>query len=469
MHKILVIDKGDSSIHDLQTNLAKKGFALHPVQSLQAAFPYLKKNKVDFIVVDKVFSSSPDTFKKFTDLTSSIPKIILIRDKSFKGMSPWLKEKLAVPVHDPVSFTEFDYQLKRLASDKKLIERQEALHNNLKNKEEEVSFYEDVTKIFTSSLDLNNILSAVMKKTKDMIQAEGWSILLLDEEKKELFFEKTQKKETKKIKDFRLKVGEGIAGWVAQEGVPVIVPDVSKDKRFCPQVDKILNYKTKSLMGIPIMIKDNVIGVLEIVNKVTGGSFTKGDLALILKLVNHAAMAIERASLYQKMEALSLKDDVTNLFNTRYLNRAIEIEMERSDRYGPPFTLIFMDIDSFKLVNDHHGHLVGSKVLVELSQLLLNNLRTVDIVARYGGDEFVVVLPQTTPKTGFHIAERLRKSVEEYKFLKHEGYDLRITASFGVASYPEHAKSKEELFRIADEAMYKGKFSTKNIVFAAAR
>jgi two-component system, cell cycle response regulator len=125
-----------------------------------------------------------------------------------------------------------------------------------------------------------------------------------------------------------------------------------------------------------------------------------------------------------------------------------------------------MDIDYFKHVNDRYGHLVGSKILAEMGQLLIKNLRTIDVVVRYGGDEFVIVLPHTPPAAAAQIAERIRKSVERNAFLEKEGYALRITASFGVASYPESARSKEELLRLADEAMYKVKYHTKNGVHA---
>ena len=125
-----------------------------------------------------------------------------------------------------------------------------------------------------------------------------------------------------------------------------------------------------------------------------------------------------------------------------------------------------MDIDYFKHVNDRYGHIIGSKVLVEMGQLLLKSLRSVDIVARYGGDEFVIVLPQTPPASAAQIAERMRKSVELNSFLKKEGYSLKLTASFGVASYPESAKSKEDLIRLADDAMYRVKYQTRNAVYA---
>jgi len=145
------------------------------------------------------------------------------------------------------------------------------------------------------------------------------------------------------------------------------------------------------------------------------------------------------------------------------LNRCLE-RARRHREYA--FAVIFLDLDGFKLINDSYGHLVGSKLLVEMGQLLLKSLRTVDIVARYGGDEFVMVLPQTAPRSASQIAERIRRSIEHNVFLKRDGYSFKMTASFGVASYPESAKSKEELLKLADDAMYRVKNQTRNGVYA---
>jgi len=194
--------------------------------------------------------------------------------------------------------------------------------------------------------------------------------------------------------------------------------------------------------------------------------FTKDDLDLLVKLMDYAALSIERVSLYHKMAELAITDDLTKLFNSRYLNRTIEVEIHRCERSRTSVSLIFMDIDYFKQVNDHHGHLVGSKLLVEVSQLLIRSLRSIDIVARYGGDEFVVVLPQTPPDVAAKVAERIRKAIAQNTFLKKDGYIIKITASFGVSSYPESAKTKEELLKLADEAMYRVKNYTRNGVYA---
>lgn len=462
MPKIFLI--GSNALKDdYEDALVSEGHNVSRFKSLDIVLPRLNE-KTALIIVDKK-QNTEISFKEFLKLSKIIPKIIISDNYSFRGLMPWIKEPFAYPLYLP-TVKELMYFVNRLLREKDIFFENNSLKQDLSTARRELNFYEEVSKTLTSSLELNIILTKIMKKIKEMTKAEAWSILLVDEETGELVFEKTVGKKAKEIQKFRLKMGEGIAGWVAQEGIPVVVPDVSKDERFFGKIDEAIHFKTKSLMCVPIKSKDQVIGVLEVVNKTTGEPFTKEDLELLMRLVDQTAIAIERASLYQKMAELAITDDLTKLFNTRYLNRTIETEVQRSSRYNTSVSLIFMDIDYFKLVNDHHGHLIGSKLLVELGQLLIKNLRSIDIVARYGGDEFVIVLPQTPPKAAVQIAERIRKIVEQNVFLKKEGYSLKITASFGVASYPESAKSKEELLRLADEAMYKVKYQTRNAVYA---
>jgi diguanylate cyclase (GGDEF)-like protein len=424
------------------------------------------ENKPDLILIDKNQAKEP-AFKAFADRHKDIPKIVFSGEPTFRGFNAWVKIPLTYPVVNP-SLKELDFIIKKALKDKEILLENKALKSNLDSLKQELDFFEEVSKTLTSTLDLNNILSVIIKNAKKLIMAETWSFFLIDQETGDLVFEKSSgKKDNKKrTKKVRLKMGEGIAGWVAQELMPIVVPDVSSDPRFSSNIDKQITLKTKSIMCVPIKSKGKILGVLEIVNKTSNGTFTKDDLNLILRIVDHAAIAIERASLYQKMEELSITDDLTKLFNTRYLDRTLEIEINRANRHRTSLSLIFMDVDHFKTINDNYGHLIGSKLLVEMGQLLIKCLRTIDIVARYGGDEFVIVLPQTIPGSAVLIAERIRKAMEHNVFLKKDGYSLKLTASFGVASYPESAKSKEDLLRLADEAMYRVKHQTRNGVYA---
>jgi diguanylate cyclase (GGDEF)-like protein len=440
--------------------LSRSRFEVSKFSSIETVLSRLSE-KADVLIIEKEQYKNK-SFKKFLKASAEIPKLIVAPDYSFRGFAVWLKESLTRPVYNP-SEKELLYFIRLILKEKNTREENKTLRQELDTANKEIEFFEDVGKTLTSSLELNKILVAVMRKTKEIIGAEAWSVLVVDETTGDLVFERA---DTKKVEKYRLKPGEGIAGWVAQEGIPVIVPDVSLDKRFCSRMDKQTRFKTRSLMCVPIKSQGRVIGVLEVVNKTTGEPFSKEDLNLLMRLVDQAALTIERTTLYQKMAELVVTDDLTKLFNTRYLNRTIETEIQRSNRYKTSVSLIFIDIDYFKNINDQHGHLIGSKILVELGQLIIKCLRSIDIVARYGGDEFVVVLPQTPPQAAAQIAERIRKSVEQNTFLKKEGYALKMTASFGVASYPESAKTKEDLIRLADEAMYRVKNTTRNGVYA---
>jgi len=462
MPKILIIGK-TLSREDYQDALSSLGYTVSRFDYPEKAFPVLDE-KVGMIIAARNVGASP-FFREFLKLSRNIPKIVISDKHSFRGFTQWTRGSVAYPLYNP-DVNELIFFVKRIQKEHSTLHENITLKHDMTLAKRELNFFEEVSRTLTSSLELSSVLAKIMDKVKEMTKAEAWSVLLVDQETGELVFEKTNARKKKEIQKFRMKIGEGIAGWVAREGLPIVVPDVSKDERFLGKIDKAIHFKTKSLMCVPIKINEEVLGVLELVNKKTGEPFIKEDLDLLMRLVDLTAIAIERTSLYQKMTELAITDDLTKLFNTRYLNRTIEIEIQRSTRYNTSVSLIFMDVDFFKRINDRFGHLIGSKVLVEMGQLLIKSLRTIDIVARYGGDEFVIVLPQTPPKAAIQIAERMRKSVEQNTFLKREGYSLKLTASFGVASYPGSAKSKEDLIRLADDAMYRVKHQTRNAVYA---
>lgn len=183
--------------------------------------------------------------------------------------------------------------------------------------------------------------------------------------------------------------------------------------------------------------------------------------------LKQARFAIYNAEKSIKVQSLIYIDDLTKLYNSRYLKVVLDRELKRSDRYGTPVSVLFLDIDYFKRVNDSYGHMVGSRVLYEFGDILSTCVRETDTVVRYGGDEFVVVLVETNPDQALLAAERMRESVEGNLFMREEGLDLSLTVSIGIASYPIHADDKDQLLQMADKAMYRGKDSTRNVVYIA--
>ncbi|OGP56211.1 MAG: diguanylate cyclase [Deltaproteobacteria bacterium RBG_13_61_14] len=324
----------------------------------------------------------------------------------------------------------------------------------------------EIGKTLTSTLDFQEVLRVIMKIIADQFEPRDWSLLLVDEESEELYFAIVVGEASDKLKDVRLKIGEGIAGWVAQHGQPLITEDASQDPRFAKWVDQKTGFETKSMVCLPLISKGRTLGVIELLNTVRG-HFSERDIELLVALADFTAIAVENARYVKRIKDLSIVDDVTGLYNSRHLHALLETEISRAVRYSAPFSVIFLDLDYFKLVNDNHGHLVGSRLLREIGQVLRFNLRTVDWATRYGGDEFVLILPRTGRKEALLVAQRLRHALNGTVFLKSEKLNIRITASFGIATFPEDAKSKEDAIRLADQAMYRVKRSTRDDIAQA--
>jgi diguanylate cyclase (GGDEF)-like protein len=181
-------------------------------------------------------------------------------------------------------------------------------------------------------------------------------------------------------------------------------------------------------------------------------------------LCRHLGLALNNLGRLKQVENLAYLDDLTHLYNVRYLDLALDRELSG----GRPVTVLFMDLDRFKQVNDQHGHLSGSTLLVEVARVLRSCVRDEDVVVRYGGDEYVLLLSGIDSGGGLKVAERIRRAIEDHRYLSREGARVRVTASIGLASFPEHAQSKEAILELADRAMYRGKRTTRNVVYMAS-
>ena len=296
------------------------------------------------------------------------------------------------------------------------------------------------------------------------VPSEASSLLLNDPSGNELVFSASRTLQSGVIDGMRLRCDQGIAGWVARNRQPVRLDDATKDPRYYKGVESHTHFTPRSMLCVPILSKDTLLGVIQVINKIDGASFSEDELRLAQTLADHAAIAIENASLYRQAYVASITDDLTGLANTRHFNRMLPELMQRCTS----LSLLVLDLDNFKAVVDTYGHLAGSRTIAYLGKIIGHLVRPGDVAARFGGDEFVVILPDTDTATGAEIAETIRVAIEACSALEGNGVDIStVTASVGIATYPNHAANAEALFKAADAAMYTVKRSGKNAVAQA--
>ena len=323
----------------------------------------------------------------------------------------------------------------------------------------------EVGKRLTSTLDLNEILQLIMEKVSALVAADHWSLLLKDDNTGDLSFKIVVGTEKEKLSAIRIAKGRGIAGHVAESCEALFVEDVKKDPRFFPDVDAITGFETHSIFCFPLCIHGKVLGVIEILNLKDLHIFKSSHLPILTLLADYAAIAIRNAQFLERIRQLSITDEYTGLFNARYMHEALETMIRNAERLGEKLAVAFMDMDHFKEVVDNYGHLMGSRVLREVGETLTQTLGASDLPAKYGGDEYIILMPGCDRDAAEKKLNMLLETIRRTPYLTSGPQaPVRVTASLGFAVYPDDARSKKDLLLLADKAMYSVKKHRKNAV-----
>ena len=246
------------------------------------------------------------------------------------------------------------------------------------------------------------------------------------------------------------KPGEGIAGRVFMTSQPMIVNNIREDDLFIKSETSYV----RSIACIPMVVYSDVIGVINVTNKKKGKEFTDEDVEMLKAVADQAAVAVNKAQLWD----MAVTDSLTGLYVRRYFMVKLQEEIHRAERYNKPLSVVMVDLDRFKKINDTYGHDAGDRALKTISQFFQKNIRDIDAIGRYGGEEFVMLIPDADKKAAFCLAERLRKELAKVKL-----EDLPpITISLGIATYPSDGTDIEELIKKADAAMYEAKRKGRN-------
>ena len=327
-----------------------------------------------------------------------------------------------------------------------------------KNKKagERLNYLMELSNSIVSILDKERLLNTLLEKSLQLLKAEQGSLMLLDSDTSDLVVEARKGADNTVQEKMRIKKGESIAGMALESGGPFLVKNIEKDPRT-KQINRP-RYRTKSFMSIPIRIEDRLAGVLNVSDKIKGDVFNEDDLKMIESFINNAAIAIERSILYSQAEnlrKLSITDHLTGIYNRRYLNRRLAEEITRYNRYKHPFSFMMLDLDKFKEYNDTFGHIAGDNLLRDLAGIMEKSLRNVDIAARFGGDEFVAIFPQTPKVDAIQITNRLKEKIDI--LLIEYNIKMPLSVSMGLATFPDDASSIMELIEKTDQALYLAK------------
>ncbi|MBU0495586.1 MAG: diguanylate cyclase, partial [Chloroflexi bacterium] len=466
-----IVDTDPASVLEIQHGLVAQGYQVSAVSQVAPIVARLPFFNVALVSADLPAGDFPALL---TALQTQHPETVLIcitAQASVETALPALHAHAVAYLTKPLSLDQIVLLVNKALTKQHLdrqrheiVQRFEQHHAQLERRINELQALAQVAQAITSTLDPAQILDLIVQRVKEVIGGEAVSLLLVDPAQGDMVFHVVSGGQERDILPFRLKIGEGIAGWVAQHGQPVLVPDVRQDSRHYGQADESTGFVTRSILCAPMMVKGQVIGVIEVMNKLDG-DFTDGDLQLLTSVALLSAAAIENTRLFQRTQELAITDGLTGLYNYRHFHHLLQTAIDRAQRCHQSLSLIIIDPDHFQEINDTSGNPGGDRVLIALAQLLRQIVRRNDYLARYSGKEFAIILPETSEQTAVRIAERIRHLVELHEFAVSSAYAIRLTVSVGLATGSlDQLETKDDLICRADRAVYRARLQGHNRV-----
>jgi diguanylate cyclase (GGDEF)-like protein len=315
----------------------------------------------------------------------------------------------------------------------------------------------DLVRAVNATLEPEKIAEALVDRAASWIPAPCWAVVSADP------FGQLSVLASRGLAPEMDAAVSAIAEWIMNRGQEFSSANLRDDAR-------LRDLSAGAVMAFPLSCRGRRVGAVIGLDRVPSDRpprLAPSSLRAVRILLEPASVALDNALLLRRAEALSVTDDLTKLYNSRYLNSVLRREAKRASRSGRPLSLLFIDLDGFKGVNDAHGHLSGSRALVEAAAVIRGSARETDVVARFGGDEFALILPDTGGDGAFSVGERIRERIAAHVFLAVDGFNMRLTCSVGVATLPASAISADELVQAADKAMYAVKAAGKNGIQAA--
>ena len=454
--RILIVDDDQFYQSFCSDVLGEEGYLVRATFTGEEALARLKSEDYDVMVTDLMMPGmdGQEVLERAKQIKPSLDIVIMTGYASVESAVKGLKAGASDYLTKPLNPEELKITIKRILELRHLFDENAELRGLLTLYEtcQRMSSCLELDKLYGLSLDALLLglkgdagISAFRGVNEDKLELKAWRGLEEDE-------------------------ARSIYDCLLTEELKALPQEVRRlDDPSCNRENAPGHHlRLRSAILLPFRLERALEGVMAVFKKDPNGVFDRMDLGTARFINEQVLRSLENSIKYADAQRMVFIDDVTGLFNTRYLDLALQTELKRAKRFKSHLSLLFVDIDYFKQVNDSYGHLAGTKVLREAGKILKSCLREIDMTIRYGGDEYIVLLTETDRPGAVKVAERIREAMEAHSFHIREGQMLRLTCCVGTATFPDDADNKTDLIHLADKAMYRGKETTRNVVYAAS-